>query len=457
MFLIEKNKTMKKGGRIDVSYKKKKFSMLLLFMIVTVASFALMISDAQAYKFYSDDSGEVGDGTQNCAACHGEFRKGGNYTSLAEGVQWGGTLHQVHLDNTNIGTISCDNCHGGVDTIQRGVNLSSSAVGPGGAMALACVGCHGRQADTVGNPDALSAGWGAGLRQHHNANGVGLCAGCHADADPNNFTTAGEDAMPMYYPNVLNLNTGTNLEPCNAAGEEQLDGLDIGLDNDGDNAYDTADPDCADIPVCGDGVVEGSEECDDGLDNGTTVCGCQLDCTYTPDLTPCDDGLFCNVGETCDGAGACGGGSPNTCDNGVGCTDDSCDEVNDQCVNTANDANCPDDGQFCNGDEFCDPVNDCSSTGDPCLPGFICDEGLDECIEEAGCGNNIVEPGEECDDGANNGTTTCGCQLYCTYTPALTPCDDGLFCNEGETCSGMGTCEGGAPVDCDDGVLCTDG
>jgi hypothetical protein len=93
---------------------------------------------------------------------------------------WGDSLHNVHLNETNITASGggCDNCHGGVNTNGRGMNLSSSAAGPGSpqVMALACVGCHGRQADTVNNPNTLGAGWGAGLRQHHNATGVGICA-----------------------------------------------------------------------------------------------------------------------------------------------------------------------------------------------------------------------------------------------------------------------------------------
>ena len=90
-----------------MSIKKQKFSTLLLFMLVTVAALGFMISDAQAYQLYSQDQNDVG----NCAHCHGEFRKG-TYISMAEGFTWAGHLHQVHLDNTSIEAISCDNCHG---------------------------------------------------------------------------------------------------------------------------------------------------------------------------------------------------------------------------------------------------------------------------------------------------------------------------------------------------------
>jgi hypothetical protein len=77
---------------------------------------------------------------------------------------------------------------------------------------------------------------------------------------------------------------------------------------------------------------------------------------------------------------------PNACDDGVGCTDDSCDEEADACINDANGVNCSDDALFCNGVEYCDPVADCSSTGDPCPAGEPCNESTDVCEAGAACG-----------------------------------------------------------------------
>ena len=99
------------------------------------------------------------------------------------------------------------------------------------------------------------------------------------------------------------------------------------------------------------------------------------------DETPCDDGLFCNLGETCTD-GVCGGGTPRDCDDQIECTEpDWCDEDNDRCVNYPNDTLCPDDGLFCNGQEYCDPVTDCEHTGSPCAG--PCDEENDACLCEA--------------------------------------------------------------------------
>jgi cysteine-rich repeat protein len=71
------------------------------------------------------------------------------------------------------------------------------------------------------------------------------------------------------------------------------------------------------------------------------------------------------------------------------------------------------------------------------------------------CGNGVIDPGEQCDDGNTfNGD---GCSAQCTvescYTcvgqpsncspsPAGTACDDGNACTVGETCDGAGVCGG---------------
>lgn len=49
-----------------------------------------------------------------------------------------------------------------------------------------------------------------------------------------------------------------------------------------------------------------------------------------PDGTSCNDGLFCNVGETCQ-SGVCSGGSPRVCNDGISCTSDSCNENTGAC------------------------------------------------------------------------------------------------------------------------------
>lgn len=83
--------------------------------------------------------------------------------------------------------------------------------------------------------------------------------------------------------------------------------------------------------MCGDGVTEGAELCDDGPANGSFACGCQLDCRFAPDTTPCDDLLFCTDSDRCDGGGLCTPGSVRDCADADPCTEDRCDEALDDC------------------------------------------------------------------------------------------------------------------------------
>jgi cysteine-rich repeat protein len=210
-----------------------------------------------------------------------------------------------------------------------------------------------------------------------------------------------------------------------------------------------------DLTFCGNGSLEETEECDDGntdpgdccsptceLEPDTTECrastgACDVaeSCTGTdPDCpadqvldgVPCPDGLFCNGDEMCE-TGVCVPGTPPPLDDGVGCTDDSCDEVGDAVVHAPNDAHC-DDNFFCNGAETCDPVLDCQ-------PGtwVICDDGVD-CTH----------------DGCNWVANQCG------HTPQHSSCSDGQFCNGEETCHALLGCQPSAsPPPTGDGVTCT--
>ena len=186
--------------------------------------------------------------------------------------------------------------------------------------------------------------------------------------------------------------------------------------------------------------------------------GCEAD-------AECDDGLYCTGAETCV-EGTCQNGTAVNCNDNVDCTVDSCNESTDSCDHAPDNAvcddgnfcngneicdavngclpgetvNCTDDGMFCNGTESCSEANDsCGSSGNPCLPGTVCDEENDECDEV---------PVEGCISDAE--------------------CDDGIFCNGVETCSVAhvytkscetppvtGVCMAGTPIDCNDGVDCT--
>jgi hypothetical protein len=118
--------------------------------------------------------------------------------------------------------------------------------------------------------------------------------------------------------------------------------------------------------------------CPEGQQCDSTDGQCQpVECTGDAE---CDNGFFCDGAEICDDAGACQPGTPVDCDDGIDCTVDTCDELEDECVNTPDDFACPDDGLFCTGDVICDPDAGCKSKGDPC-PEWItsCNEDTDTC------------------------------------------------------------------------------
>jgi formylglycine-generating enzyme required for sulfatase activity len=120
---------------------------------------------------------------------------------------------------------------------------------------------------------------------------------------------------------------------------------------------------------CGDGSCDGAEDPQ----------SCPADCPCATD-GECDDGQFCNGVETCSG-GACAGGAPIDCDDGVSCTNDACNEGADTCVHSTDHAVC-DNGLFCDGAETCDPLLDCQDGVAPCQGG-TCDEPMDACVSSA--------------------------------------------------------------------------
>jgi len=117
-------------------------------------------------------------------------------------------------------------------------------------------------------------------------------------------------------------------------------------------------------PTCDDGILNQGE---DRIDCGGPCPPCE--CTADGQ---CDNGLFCDGAETCDAYGDCQSGS-DPCAGHLGCN-----EVDDVCIECYNDGDC-DDGLFCTGVETC--VDEaCVAGTDPC-PGQTCDEVNDQCVE----------------------------------------------------------------------------
>lgn len=207
------------------------------FLIVFAAVMLWSLS-AMGYATYSQN-----DDATNCRACHGDFRSD-NYISLTDGQNWG-NLHNMHRGD--ILNFDCAVCHEAGSDFP--VFLDDSDGGAGGMESIGCMGCHGRAEDNVPENPEFNEGYGAGLRQHHTLAGVGICQNCHTDANPASYTPVGEDVLPPYY---VNPGTGHNIpnESCNSDGSENFRGAPEGLDNDGDNIYDTLDPDCGVLEGC---------------------------------------------------------------------------------------------------------------------------------------------------------------------------------------------------------------
>ncbi|HVW25340.1 MAG TPA: DUF4215 domain-containing protein [Polyangiaceae bacterium] len=147
--------------------------------------------------------------------------------------------------------------------------------------------------------------------------------------------------------------------------------------------FDMAPSDCE--SSCGDGVVAGGEQCDDGSAQNTGAYGhCRPDCTLGP---RCGDGIKQSPPEACDDGkndGSYGGCAPD-CQPGPHCGDGIVDPAHEQC----------DDGK-----------ND-GSYG-TCAPG---------CVLAPHCGDGVVDraDGEECDDG--NAVNGDGCTTACKLDP----------------------------------------
>ncbi|MBT4165679.1 hypothetical protein HOE04_01425 [archaeon] len=230
---------------------------------------------------------------------------------------------------------------------------------------------------------------------------------------------------------------------------------------------------CVDASYCGDGVC--------GFESGENCGGCEEDCGCSGETphcssgncvecerpSDCDDGLYCNGVESCVD-GSCVDGSVINFDDRVGCTMDSCDEVNDVIVNVVDDGLCQ-NGDWCDGVESCDAVLDCQDEVDPdcsdvyscsvdsCSEGSVVGDNLGVCdYDTSGCGC-LVDG--DCDDSNDCTDDFCNAQRECDKTNKINGfvCDDGNLCTEDDKCS-VGVCSGSArdcsslSDQCNDGV-----
>jgi len=216
--------------------------------------------------------------------------------------------------------------------------------------------------------------------------------------------------------------------------------------------------------VCGNGILEAGEECDDGNNlNGDGCSGyCDQEIATGCGNSVVEAGEQCDDGNTNDGDGCsstCQNESAAVCGNGSVETGEQCDDGNttsgDGCSATCQDETAAVCGNgTVEAGEQCDDGN--TNAGDGCNT---------NCQDEA-CGNGVLDAGEQCDDG--NGDNTDNCPDGVGGTCLSAACGDGHIyagiegCDDGNTIAGDGcsaTCEaencGNGTVEgaeqCDDG------
>jgi fibro-slime domain-containing protein len=208
--------------------------------------------------------------------------------------------------------------------------------------------------------------------------------------------------------------------------------------------------------TCGDGVVERSEQCDDG--NTVNGDGCSRICQIEANWDCPTEGKPCNY------VGSCGSGvltSNKICDDGNATSDDGCSS---DCKTVETGYICRVPGKPCTtlcgdgilkGFETCDDGN--TANGDGCSatckiePGFDCTGSPSTCKPTV-CGNGKKEAGETCDDG--NTLPYDGCASNCqgepkcgTDTSAVGACKS--TCGDGVLWRGIEDCDDGNVADGD--------
>lgn len=241
------------------------------------------------------------------------------------------------------------------------------------------------------------------------------------------------------------------------------------------------------LPYCGDGLVNGTEQCDDGDLNNNDGCvivaiGGAVNTTNTAakncGFNLCGDGKTCTDGASCP---AVPSGGIEECDDGNTTNTDACVITTVGASPNFTDTPAKNCGLNDCGDTFvkagseqCDPGAGSLSN---VLPDFCrltcqrasCGDGVNDGAASASPGNLAAE---SCDTGVSNsnnapctatcGTAVCGDALTCS-APTCTSgsggpeqCDDGnLFCIGGTVPTGTPCNPAGAnPTDCGTGGLC---
>ena len=200
---------------IGAHHGKAGIAVFFLLAFAVLAGGGLFATDSHAYQRYN------GGASTGCQTCHGTFTS----NTSPKGTNFGtaGNKHDMHRSASFMGT-ACGLCH-----VVTGDNpLMNSSAGSGSVVGVGCTGCHN----------------GAGLRQHHRVTGASTCSGCHANPE----VPPAESTNPPYYgTSATKANNACNPVATALLNENWTSGDFLGLDNDGDNLYDSSDPNCASV------------------------------------------------------------------------------------------------------------------------------------------------------------------------------------------------------------------
>ncbi len=254
---------------------------------------------------------------------------------------------------------------------------------------------------------------------YNNRNGVNYCSGCQSDED------CVDPTKPV----------------CDTANNVCVECTDNTHCDDGIACTD----DTCSLNLCQ--YVPNNTLCSDGNLCTDDLCTSGVGCSNPNNSLPCDDGLYCNGTDTCSG-GTCSVHSGNPCPgtDGDGNCAESCNETADNCTAADPNGSACDDGLFCNGTDTCNGSSCSFHAGDPCtfcdVIGCICDEAIDYC---SGCDSDTDCDGI-CDP--EGSSPYCGGSDNCPITP--NPGQEDTYPPDGNSVGDACDCEGN--FDCDSDV-----
>ncbi len=187
------------------------------------------------------------------------------------------------------------------------------------------------------------------------------------------------------------------------------------------NPDNNADDEPTDVVICGNGIPEVAEACDDGNDSNNDAC-----------LSDCS-AASCGDGQLHDGVEAC---------------DDGNGSNTDACLNDCSAASCG-DGNVRDGVEACDDGNDSNTDAclNDCTPASCGDGHLQASVEE--CDDGGAVPGDGCDETCGIEPTTTTTETTTTTTTTSTTTTTLAICGNGVV-EGSEECDD-ANVEDDDG------